>query len=338
MKRKFRDYYRELLLTFPSFGWLCFFFVIPACIVYTFAFRTSDATGTILPEWTIASLKALYDETTFKIAWRTIWLSVTTMVICVAAALPVSYYMACASKARQRTLLLFVVIPLWSCFLVRIFAWKVVLHPEGLIKSLLVYCRLVDSSTSLLYNNVAVLIVMVYSYLPFAILPLYSAASKFNFSLFEAAMDLGATKRRAFYSVFIPYMKSALLTASLMVFIPAAGAYIIPEVVGGKSSEMLGNTIARRVFVDRSLPDASGLALLLSAIIFIPAIVIATVRANCSEVSERKKKRFSNGGNGKPANTISPPQSDQKGLQASSSSLPTIGSVNATSQPSQQKG
>ena len=279
MKGKFRDLYRELLLTCPSFGWLSFFFVVPACIVYTFAFRASDATGTVLPEWTIASLKALCDTTTLDIAWRTIWLSVTTMVICVTAALPVSYHMACASKARQRRLLLFVVIPLWSCFLVRIFAWKVVLHPEGIIKSFLVTCGCVDSSTSLLYNNVAVLIVMVYSYLPFAILPLYSAASKFNFSLFEAAMDLGATKRYAFYAVFVPYMKPALLTASLMVFIPAAGAYVIPEVVGGKSSEMLGNTIARRVFVDRSLPDASGLALLLCAIIFIPAVVIAFVRA-----------------------------------------------------------
>ncbi len=288
MKGRFRNLYRELALTLPSFGWLCFFFVIPVCIVYTFAFRTSDATGTVLSEWTVASLEALFDETTLEIAWRTVWLSLSTMVICVAAALPVAYFMACAPKAHQRTLLLFVVIPLWSCFLVRIFAWKVVLHPEGILKSMLVMLGLVNSSTSLLYNNVAVLIVMVYSYLPFAILPLYSAASKFNFSLFEAAMDLGATKRYAFYAVFIPYMKSALLTASLMVFIPAAGAYIIPEVVGGKSSEMLGNTIARRVFVDRSLPDASVLALLLSGIVFIPAIVIGTFKA-ASQPHQQKR-------------------------------------------------
>lgn len=275
-------------MTVPSFAWLCLFFLIPACIVYTFAFRAADATGTVLSEWTGASLEALYDETTVEIAWRTVWLSLTTMAICVTTALPVAYFMACAPKARQRTLLLFVVIPLWSCFLVRIFAWKVVLHPEGVLKSVLVAVGLADSSTSLLYNNAAVLVVMVYSYLPFAILPLYSAASKFNFALFEAALDLGATKRHAFRSVFVPYMKPALLTASLMVFIPAAGAYIIPEVVGGKSSEMLGNTIARRVFVDRSLPDASGLALLLSAIIFIPAIVIGTFKAS-SQPKQQKR-------------------------------------------------
>jgi spermidine/putrescine transport system permease protein len=288
VKGKFRDFYRELLLTCPSFGWLSFFFVIPACIVYTFAFRTSDATGTVLPGWTTVSFSALLDKTTLQIAWRTVWLSVTTMVVCVTTALPVAYFMATASKARQRILLLFVVIPLWSCFLVRIFAWKVVLHPEGVVKSILVACRLVDSSTSLLYNNFAVFCVMVYSYLPFAILPLYSAASKFNFALFEAAMDLGASKRYAFRAVFVPYMKPAVLTASLMVFIPAAGAYIIPEVVGGKSSEMLGNTIARRVFVDRSLPEASGLAILLSAIIFIPAIIIASLRATSKQQQQKR--------------------------------------------------
>jgi spermidine/putrescine transport system permease protein len=288
VKGKFRNIFRELLLTLPSFGWLCFFFIIPACIVYTFAFRVSDFTGTILPEWTLSSLRSLADIATLNIAWRTVWLSVTTTVICVATALPVSYYMACTPKPRQRTLLLLVVIPLWSCFLVRIFAWKIVLHPEGIVKMALVSCGLVNEDTSLLYNNAAVLIVMVYSYLPFAILPLYSAASKFNFLLFEAAMDLGATKRHAFFAVFLPYMKPALLTSSLMVFIPAAGAYIIPEVVGGGSSEMLGNMIARRIFVDRNLPDASGLALLLSVLIFIPAIVVTSLKGTSQP---RQQKR-----------------------------------------------
>ena len=120
---------------------------------------------------------------------------------------------------------------------------------------------------------------MVYSYLPFAILPLYSTATKFDFHLFEAAMDLGATRRKAFRSVFLAHMRPAILTASLLVFIPAAGAYVIPEVVGGRSSEMLGNTIARRVFVDRDLPDASSLALLLAAIIFVPAVTIAVFKS-----------------------------------------------------------
>jgi spermidine/putrescine transport system permease protein len=278
----------EWLLTLPSFGWLSFFFIIPACIVCTLAFLSSDATGTVLPEWSLHSLRAIDDTRVLEVAWRTVWLSVATMVICVTIALPVSYYMASVPRRHQQALFLLVVIPMWSCFLVRIFAWKVVLHPEGIVKGLLVACGMIHPSTSLLYNNVTVLIVMVYSYLPFAILPLYSAASKFQFQLFEAAMDLGASKRQAFISVFIPSMRSALFTASLMVFIPAAGAYIIPEVVGGKSSEMLGNVIARRVLIDRSLPDASGLALLLFGIIVIPAIVIGTLKASSSAQRVRR--------------------------------------------------
>jgi spermidine/putrescine transport system permease protein len=269
----------EYLLTIPSFAWLCFFFIIPACIVASIAFHTSDATGTVLPQWTFSSLKTLFTPSVAEIAWRTLFLASLTMIICVTTALPVAYYMARLSPMKQRALFLSVVIPMWSCFLVRIFAWKVVLHPEGIVKEILVHTHLVKESTSLLYNNAAVLLVMVYSYLPFAILPLYSAATKFNFHLFEAAMDLGASRRYAFRSVFLPYMRPAILTASLLVFIPAAGAYVIPEVVGGRNSEMLGNTIARRVFVDRDLPEASGLALLLSAIIFIPAVIIAGLKA-----------------------------------------------------------
>ena len=268
----------EYLLTVPSFAWLCFFFITPACIVASIAFHTSDWTGTVLPQWTLSSFENLWSSAIAEIACRTLCMAVLTMVICVTTALPVAYYMIRLSPKRQRTLFLSVVIPMWSCFLVRIFAWKVVLHPEGIVKDFLVSIHLVRESTSLLYNNAAVLLVMVYSYLPFAILPLYSAATKFNFHLFEAAMDLGASRRRAFRSIFLPYMRPAILTASLLVFIPAAGAYVIPEVVGGRSSEMLGNTIARRVFVDRDLPEASCLALLLSAIVFIPALIIAGLK------------------------------------------------------------
>lgn len=278
---------QELYLTLPSFGWLLFFFFIPAIILYTFAFRQVDDNGTVLSAWTLSSVRTLLDATSLQIAWRTVWLATVTTLLCVVAAIPVAYYMAVASEKRQRLLLLLVVIPLWSSFLVRIYAWKVVLHPEGIVKTVLVSCGLVSESTSLLYNNAAVLLVMVYSYLPFAILPLYSAASKFNFTLFEAAMDLGATRRRAFFSVFLPVMKPAMLTASLMVLIPAAGAYVIPEIVGGKSAEMLGNTIARRVFIDRNLPDASALALLLSMIVFLPAIAIATCKATAATLRGR---------------------------------------------------
>jgi len=271
---------REWLLTLPSFGWLFFFFLIPACIVYAFAFKRADITGTILPGWSFNSIISLFESQSLILAWRTVWICSLTTFISICIAVPMSFYMASSPASRQRKLLLCIMIPLWSSFIVRIFAWKIVLHPEGLIKTVLLYCGLVGESTPLLYNDLAILIVMVYSYFPFAILPLYSAASKFDFQLFEAAMDLGATHRRTFFTVYLPVMFPAILTASLMVLIPAAGAYVIPEIVGGNGSEMLGNTIARRVLLDRNLPDASALSLFLSAIIFIPAIVISLWRSS----------------------------------------------------------
>jgi len=266
---------QQSLITLPSFGWLTFFFLVPACIVYMFAFKRADITGAILPGWSLDSLKTLLDKQSLALTWRTLWLSLVTTAGGLCLAIPMSYYMATRTPSNQRRLVLFVMIPLWSSFIVRIFAWKIVLHPEGIVKMLLVTCGLSKPNTPLLYNDLAVLIVMIYSYFPFAVLPLYSAASKFDFSLFEAAMDLGATKRRSFFTVYLPAMIPAILTAGLMVLIPAAGAYVIPEVVGGSGSEMLGNTIARRIFLDRNLPVASALSLLLSLVVFIPAVIIA---------------------------------------------------------------
>ncbi len=168
--------------------------------------------------------------------------------------------MARASERRRRILLMLIIVPFWTSFLIRIFAWKSLLHPEGLVKKALVALGLAGPETSLLYNAGAVLLVMVYTYLPFAILPIYAAAEKFDFRLIEAARDLGARPFQAFRRVFLPGIRRGLLTAVLVVFIPALGSYVIPDLVGGPSSEMIGNKIAQRVFVDRNLPHASALS------------------------------------------------------------------------------
>ncbi len=289
--KKLRTKFEEFALTFPSLGWMSLFFIFPAILVYSIAFRQVDDSGTILPLWSLSALQVLFSVDTLTITIRTIVLSLLATVTCIALALPVAYFISCASPKRQRLLLLLVVIPLWSCFLVRIFAWKTVLHPDGFLKGSLVFLGLIQEQTNLLYNNVAVFVVMVYSYLPFAIIPLYSAASKFNFRLFEAAMDLGATRKEAFVQVFLPFMRPAILTAALLVLIPTAGAYVIPEVVGGQHSEMLGNLIARKVFIDRDLPQASALTILLSFIIFIPAFVLSLCKSRLSSSPRKREDR-----------------------------------------------
>ena len=160
----------------------------------------------------------------------------------------------------------------------RIFAWKVLLHPEGMLKQALVWLGLAGPDAMLLYNENAVLLVMVYTELPFAILPIYAAAEKFDFRLIEAAKDLGASSFRAFRSVFLPEIRVGLLTAFLMVFIPSLGSYVIPDIVGGPTSEMVGNKIAQRTFVDRNLPHAAGLSAILAVAVLAPLLAIASLR------------------------------------------------------------
>ena len=265
----------EFALTFPSFAWLTLFFLVPTVIVFALAFRPYDIYGSILPGWTLSTIKTLFNPNYVAVFWRTFWISILTTILCLSLALPMAYYMARASKRMRKLFLFLVVVPFWSSFLIRIFAWKSLLHPEGFVKKALIAMHVVSPETSLLYNSGAVLLVMVYSYLPFAILPIYAAAEKFNFHLIEAALDLGTTRLQAFIKVFLPGIRTGLITALLMVFIPALGAYVIPDVVGGTESEMIGNKIAQRIFVERNLPLASALSAFLSLIVLFPMIFIA---------------------------------------------------------------
>jgi spermidine/putrescine transport system permease protein len=166
---------------------------------------------------------------------------------------------------------------------VRVFAWRSLLHPEGPVKGALEAMGLAGPGTMLLYNPAAVVLVMVYTFLPFTILPIYAAAEKFDFRIVEAARDLGARPFQAFRKVFLPGIRKGLLTAFLVVFIPALGSYIIPDLVGGPNGEMLGNKIAQRVFTDRNLPHASALSAVLVLAVMAPLVAVLAL--------QRKKKR-----------------------------------------------
>jgi len=250
--------------------WLIVLFLVPSLIVFAIAFKPATPYGGIGPGWTLDTIRSLGNPNYPVIVWRTVWLSVITTVACLLLSVPMGYYMARAPKRWQNTLLLLVIIPFWTSFLVRIFAWKMLLHPEGLLKQGLVALGLAGADTQLLYNSWAVLLVLVYTELPFAFLPLSAAAEKFDFRLIEAARDLGASPFRAFRSVFVPGIRRGIVTAMLVTFIPALGAYVVPDIVGGPSSEMIGNKIAQRTFVDRNLPEASALSALLALAVLVP--------------------------------------------------------------------
>lgn len=263
----------ELYLSLPPMLWLILFFLIPTIAIFTFAFKPSDIYGGIEEGWTFTTFLNLFKPDILACFWQTFWISIVTTLICLSISLPVGYFIARTTPAIRHLCLLLVVIPFWSSFLIRIFAWKSLLHPEGFFKKTLVALHVISPDTQLLYNSGAVLLVLVYSYLPFGILPIFAAASKFNFQLLEAACDLGCSKMKAFFKVFIPGIKAGVITSFLMVFIPTLGAYVIPDVVGGVNSEMIGNKIASKIFIDRNLPEASALSALLALIVLFPMTI-----------------------------------------------------------------
>jgi spermidine/putrescine transport system permease protein len=269
----------EWLVTLPSFGWLIVFFLIPTLVIFAFAFKPADPFGGVGGGWTPTTIAAIVAPQYGAIIWRTAWISLLTTLICLVLAIPAGYAIARAAPKARARLLLLVIVPFWTSFLIRIFAWKVLLHPEGALKHGLVQLGIVKQQTMLLYTAGSVLLVMVYTFLPFAILPIYAAAEKFDFRLLEAAQDLGATRLRAFFEIFLPGIRRGLVTAFLVVFIPALGSYVIPDLVGGPNGEMLGNKIAQRVFVDRNLPLASALSMLLILAVVLPMAAVLVIQA-----------------------------------------------------------
>jgi len=281
----------ELLLTLPALGWLTFFFTIPILILLTLAFKESSYDGNFLEGFSLQSFRILLEKSTIAITWRTIWISLLTTLISVLISIPLAYTLARLSKKAAQTILLFIFIPTWSCFLVRIFAWKTLLHPDGFVKQLFVLLGICSESTSLLYNDLAVLFAMLYSYSSFALLPIYSAASKFNFYLLDAAHDLGASRFTSIVKIFLPNIMHACRTGALLVLIPAAGAYVIPDLVGGAGAEMLGNKISQKIFFDRNIPEACVLSLLLASVIILLSFFLTRSKKTPSPPSKVDKWR-----------------------------------------------
>ncbi|MFM7181719.1 MAG: ABC transporter permease [Verrucomicrobiales bacterium] len=260
----------EWILTAPSLLWLAVFVLVPTILVFVIAFRPANPLGGLGEGWSLDAIRALRDPNYPEIIWRTFWVSALTTIFCLVLALPVAIFMARASPKWRARLLLLIIVPFWTNFLIRILAWKQILHPEGPLKSVIAALGIVSEQTMLLYNPFAVLLVSVYTFLPFAILPLYAAAEKFDFGLLDAARDLGASSWRAFMRVFLPGVRAGLATAFLVVFVPMLGSYVIPDLVGGPAGEMLGNRIAQRNFSDRNLPQAAALSAALTLVVLLP--------------------------------------------------------------------
>jgi len=263
---------QEILATLPSFGWLALFVLVPSLLVLAIAFRETDPAGGIGPRWTLGQFEIFSQTSILLLLWRTFWISALTTGICVALALPVAWFLARVRKEWRPRLLLLIIVPFWTNFLIRVFAWNQILHSEGGLARFLRAIHLLGENDSLLFNSGAVVLVSVYTYLPFAILPLYAAAEKFDFGLLDAARDLGATAFRSFRSVFLPGIRKGISTALVIVFVPMLGSYVVPDLVGGTDGQMIGNKIAQRNFADRNLPAASAMSAILTLAVLTPLL------------------------------------------------------------------
>ncbi len=276
--RRVRHHFHEILLTSPSLVWMFVFFILPTIIVFLLTFRPTTITGGIGEGWTLKTWSTISNPNYPAIVWRTIWLSFVATFLCIAISLPCAFALARTSNRWRSILVGLVILPFWTSFLIRVFAWRILLHPEGWVSKVLhqTYSifgwqfSFLEPETQLLYNVFAVLLVMVYTYLPFAILPLYAAAEKFDFNLIEAGLDLGAKPLHVFLHIFIPGIRAGIFSAVMMVLIPSLGSYVIPDMVGGPNSEMIGSKIYQRAVPDRNLPHASALSALLMLGVLLP--------------------------------------------------------------------
>jgi len=251
---------QEWLLTLPSLAGMLVFFALPALNLFLIAFRRADASGEISPGWTLEAWSVFTDPGFLDAAWRTAWISALTTALCVALALPVAWRIRLATPKWRPWLLLVIILPFWTSFLVRVFSWRALLQSSGPLATFLREIGLLGDGVQLLYNPVIVVIVMVATYLPMAVLPVHAAMEKLDLQIYEAARDLGAGPVRAFWRAVVPAVRKSLLAAALLVGIPALGSYVVPEMVGGMDSEMLGSKIGQRLFSDRNLPQAAALA------------------------------------------------------------------------------
>jgi spermidine/putrescine transport system permease protein len=270
----------------PITVWLCVFFVIPISIIVYYSFLTKGFNGGVVHKFSLDAFRALYNPTIFKITFNTFWVACVSTAVMVALAVPAAYYMA---RSRHKNFfMLLVIIPFWTNFLIRIYAWMAVLGNNGVVNHALLSMGLIDRHIQFLYNTNAVILVAVYTYLPFAILPLYSTIEKFDFSLVEAARDLGATKLAATLRVLVPNIRGGITTAVLFTFIPAFGNYAIPQIIGGSSSYMLGNVIARELTVTRNWPLASSISLVITALTTLGVLIFMRFNRSASEEARER--------------------------------------------------
>jgi len=258
--------WREWLLLAPMLAWLVTFVVVPSAILFVYSFCERDELGRVVFDFTGENYRRVFDPIYLRIFARSIGYAALTTGICIVAGFPVAYFIGRAKAAWRDRLLLLVMVPFWTSFLIRTYAWITILKQEGLLNALLRSLPLGIGPWDLLYTPTAVLIGLVYAYLPFMILPIYGSVEKLDGSLIEAAHDLGAGPLRVFSSVILPLTLPGIAAGTLLVFVPAIAMFAITDLMGGARVPLIGNVIQNQFLQARDWPFGAALGVVFMAL------------------------------------------------------------------------
>jgi len=213
---------------------------------------------------------ALFQTLYIEAYLRSVWYALCTAILCLLIGYPFAYFIARSSPSVRPALLMMVMLPFWTSFLLRVYAWKGILADQGVLNQLLMVLGIVDEPVQMLYTNVSMLVGMTYVYLPFMVLPLYANLVKMDFRLLEAAYDLGASPLRAFWLVTVPLSKAGIVAGFMLVFIPSVGEFVIPSLLGGPENLMIGRVVWDEMFTSNNWPRATALAVVMIGLIVVP--------------------------------------------------------------------
>jgi len=286
------ELWRRFAVAIP-YLWLLVFFLAPFAII----FKISLADPVIAqPPFTpsfddlgafagsLDNFKFLLTDKLYAITYmRSVLMAGAATVLCLALGFPMAYGIARSSPATRGLLLLLIVLPFWISFLLRVYAWMGLLNNYGVINNFLMWLGAIEQPIQIIYTDFAVFVGLTYSYLPFMILPLYAALERMDMDLVEAAQDLGASRTRAFWDITWPLAKPGVIAGCLLVFIPAMGEYVIPYLLGGPESLLIGRVLFDEFFVNRDWPLATAVAIVLLLLLVVPIVFLQRAQARNQE-------------------------------------------------------
>lgn len=263
-----REKWQLGFLVGPAALYLFIFFVLPLGIVFVYSFLRRGVYGQLIWEFNLENYLRVVDPLYLQIFWYSTWIALVTTGLCLLIGYPFAYWIARQENRKLRNLLLvLVMIPFWTNFLVRTYAWRVILGNEGPLNNVLLWLGIIETPIQMLFTTGAVLVGLVYGYLPFMVLPLYASIERVDFSLLEAAGDLYAGPRQAFLRVLWPLSLPGVIAGSILVFIPSLGAFVTPELLGGGKTVMIGNLIQSQFLTARDWPFGSAFSMLLMMVV-----------------------------------------------------------------------